>query len=283
MKQKHLTTNALLAAAAVVVVWGTNTTVATATAPCGDFGECKALIEINASDGDIGFHFLKDGDDLESTEVKDPDDNTIFQDSADNALGDQKYTEIFGESAEPLCWDDPEADPDDEIVTLEQFLDRWEEGFYSFVGTSDEGPSMGETELTYNLPAAPTDLDFHEQKAEISWSAGDDLGECASAAELDLLSDPMGGILPTHPEDVVVSSWEVVFEPDDGSGLKFTVRVPGDKPSLSVRVPKDYLKSLPDDTPAKIEVGAIGEDDNATFTELGDICINEVEGCEEED
>ena len=34
-------------------------------------------------------------------------------------------------------------------------------------------------------------------------------------------------------------------------------------------------------TPVKIEVGAIGFDDNATFSEEGDICVNETEenGC----
>jgi len=36
--------------AAVVV------TDAVATEPCEDFGECKVLIEINSTDGDIGFH-----------------------------------------------------------------------------------------------------------------------------------------------------------------------------------------------------------------------------------
>ena len=37
----------------------------------------------------------------------------------DSKLRDQKLTESFGESAEPLCWPDPEADPDDEIVQRE--------------------------------------------------------------------------------------------------------------------------------------------------------------------
>ncbi len=48
-------------------------------------------------------------------------------------------------------------------------------------------------------------------------------------------------------------------------------------------VPADYLASLPDDTPAKIEVGAIGTTDNATFSEEGGFCINEDERCEEEE
>ncbi|MBT8400305.1 MAG: hypothetical protein KJO98_07505, partial [Rhodothermia bacterium] len=43
---------------------------ALAQEPCpesdGDIGECKVLIEINATDGDIGFHFLIDADDANS-------------------------------------------------------------------------------------------------------------------------------------------------------------------------------------------------------------------------
>jgi len=48
-------------------------------------------------------------------------------------------------------------------------------------------------------------------------------------------------------------------------------------------VPQEFLDALPPDTPAKIEVGAIGSTDNATFTEVGDICVNEVNGCASED
>jgi hypothetical protein len=41
-----------------------------------------------------------------------------------------------------------------------------------------------------------------------------------------------------------------------------------------VTVPADYLGSLPANTPVKIEVGAIGANDNATFTEVGGFCVN---------
>jgi len=40
------------------------------------------LIEINASDGDIGFHFLRDGDDLNSARIYDPNGKKIFEDKA---------------------------------------------------------------------------------------------------------------------------------------------------------------------------------------------------------
>ncbi len=143
----------------------------------------------------------------------------------------------------------------------------------------------GETELLHGIPAAPADLAFDEDTGEISWSdTGDTLGVCATAEELDaLVAD---GVLPIHPTDVEVAEWEAVFEPDVEDGdplgsLKFTIRVPVDQ--LSVTVPEELLDSLPDDTPAKVEVGAIGVEDNATFSEIFDLCINEDEGCDEED
>ncbi len=291
MKRKSAThrVTLVIAGAALVSLAGT----ATATEPCGDFGECKALIEINASDGDIGFHFLMDGDDLNSARIFDPNGAKVFEDRAKGPLKQQKLTETFAESAEPLCWTDPEADPEDleDIVTLEGFLDRWMAGTYTFTGMSDGGEkSEGETELSYELPAAPIELDF--DGTMISWERPGgstdpeprgDLDNCASAVELDILVG--NGVLPVHPADVTVDSWEAVLEPDVDDGdpvgsLVFRIRVPGDIATTEVTVPAEYLASLPDDTPVKIEVGAIGGEDNATFSEDDGFCVNEVEGCD---
>jgi hypothetical protein len=275
--------NVLVGVVSAPLAVGGVITSAHATEPCGDLGECKALIEINASDGDIGFHWLADGDDLKSTRIRDPNNKLVYTNRAFGPLRKQKLTETFGESAEPLCWDDPEADEDEEIVTLEEFLERWAAGTYVFSGKGEGGDKLeGETELTYNLPAAPTDVDF--DGSAISWAGGNDLGNCASSDDLDdLVGD---GVLPAHPEDVDVDAWEVVLEPDleDGdptSNLVYTIRVDGDINPQKVSVPQEYLDSLPDDTPVKVEVGAIGGEDNATFTEEDGFCVNEVEGCED--
>lgn len=272
-----------IAIAITAVTLGAGATVATATEPCGDFGECKALIEINSSDGDIGFHFLMDGDDLNSARIHDPDGNKVFEDQAKGPLKEQKLTETFAESAEPLCWDSPDADEDDEIVTLEEFLERWAAGTYVFTGSGDEGEkSEGETELTYDLPAAPSSLGFNGSM--VTWNSGDDLGNCASWSQLFYMV--AYGILPVHPVDVDVDTWEVVLEADLDDGdplgkLKFTVRVAGDVETKAVTVPAEFLANFEDDTPGKIEIGAIGGEDNATFTEIP-ICINEDEGCEDD-
>lgn len=285
MRRTHGWTAGARIALAGLVIATIGAARAAATEPCGDFGECKALIEINATDGDIGFHFLMDGDDLIFARIFDPEGVKVFEDEAKGPLRDQKLTETFAESAEPLCWPDPEADEDEEIVTLEEFLERWTAGTYTFYGQGEQGEkSNGETELTYALPAAPADVDF--DGSVISWSPGDDLGECADYLELaDLVTD---GVLPEHPVDVDVAAWEVVLEPDVEDGdpvgkLKFSIRVPGDVSPREVTVPADYLASLPADTPAKIEVGAIGVDDNATFSEEDGFCLNEDEGCDDEE
>lgn len=291
MKRTTATRQSLLVVAGAALA--STASIATATEPCDDFGECKALIEINASDGDIGFHFLMDGDDLNSARIFDPNGNKVFEDQAKGPLKEQKLTETFAESAEPLCWADPDADPEDleDIVTLEDFLERWPAGMYRFTGMSDGGEkSEGQTLLSYELPAAPIELDF--DGATISWEqpgvstdAGlrGDLGNCASAAELDILVG--NGVLPIHPADVQVDAWEAVLEPDvdDGEfigGMVFRIRVPGDIGVTEVTVPPEYLASLPDDTPVKIEVGAIGGEDNATFSEEDGFCANEDQGCD---
>jgi hypothetical protein len=255
-----------------------------AIAPCGDFAECKVLIEINATDGDIGFHFLVDGDDLVAVKLFDPNKKKLLDEKVKKSLRKQRLTETFGESAEPLCWADPNADPDETIVTLEQFVGRWAAGTYLFKGrNADLEQVAGQTVLTHALPAAPAALAFDVNTGVISWAAGDSLGQCGSAATLDALV--ASGVLPVHPKDVQVAAWEVVLTPDIGNGnpigkLTFSIRVPGSIAAKAVTVPTQYLAALPPDTPVKIEIGAIGTGDNATFAEVAGFCVNETLGCD---
>ena len=263
---------------------------ALAQEPCpesdGDIGECKVLIEINATDGDIGFHFLIDADDATAVRMDDPNGAKVFEDKAFGPLREQKMTETFLESAEPLCWPDPEADEDEEVVSLRDFLELWEKGIYEIRVDGDDGEKVfGETRLSHHLPAAPADVDF--DGAVISWLPGHDLGECAplSCDECGVETVTEVSDLIPDPSTVAVAAWEVVMEPDvdDGDPIGdevFLVRISGSAPTY-VEVPIGYLMSLPDDTPVKVEVGAIGEDDNATFSEEDGFCVNEVEGCDD--
>lgn len=276
---------------------------------CGEdqpFGECRVLVEINSSDGDVGFHWLTDGGDLNSTRIDDPNGAKVFENGGFGPLREQKLTESFGESAEPVCWDDGDVDLD-EIVTVRDFRDMWEPGTYLVSGKSDEGEkSFGEAELTYYLPAAPKEVDFDVSTGVISWESGDDLGNCTPEAPDSLAQLVADGVLDVMPVNVPVLAWEVVLEPDvddtdPRSGLVFRTRVAGPLVAVaagtpySVTVPADYLAALGDDTPVKTEVGAIGgdfvidgegevdgDDDNATFTEADGFCVNEDEGCDDD-
>lgn len=285
---RQILSNAMTAAAfGIVIIAAVDFPVANATEPCGDFGECKALIEINASDGDIGFHFLIDGDDLNSIRLDAPHKTKVFQDQAKGPLAEQKLTETFVESAEPLCWPDPEADPDDEIVTLREFRDTWEPGTYEFSGSADGGEKLsGETDLSYELPAAPQNLDL--VGGIVTWTEGNDLGNCAPLAPTPEGQETVGELMDiiADPAGVAVASWEIVVEPDveDGDPIgsqKFSIRVDGAISPKAVTVPGEYLGALPPDTPIKIEVGAIAPDDNATFTEADGFCVNVDEGCDD--
>ena len=286
MNLQNFMSNRLLALATAMLL-SAGLTTASADEPCegagshGEVGECKVLIEINSTDGDIGFHFLVDGDDLIHTMLFNSEHKRIFSYIARRELREQFVTETFVESAEPLCWLDPEevADLEEgeelEIVTLEDFLELWSEGDYHFFGIGDDWEfSHGVTALSKKLPAAPASVAL--TGSVISWAAGDNLGNCASSAELAVLVT--NGDLPMHPMNVTVDAWEVVFEPDVDDGdplgaLVYSVRVPTSQ--LSVTVPADYLMSLGADTKVKIEVGALGGGDNATFSEIFDICVNE--------
>jgi hypothetical protein len=270
-------------AASVMLIVGGAVTDVRATEPCDDFGECRALIEINSTDGDIGFHWLIDGDDLESVRMDDPNGKKVYENKASGPLRDQKLTETFGESAEPICKEALKEDEDDVVVTVMDFAERWASGPYTISGKADGGEKLfGATHLTYFLPAAPENLTFTGHT--ISWMAGTTLGECATEAELDqLVAD---GVLPIHPKMVPLAAWEVVLEVEDGSQLKFSIRLPVGQ--TSVTLPAEFLAQIPANTPAKAEVGAIGgdlsigDDDNATFTELVGLCLNAMgDGCPE--
>jgi hypothetical protein len=287
MKIFDVMSKTVLGAAIVALVGGAG--IANATEPCGDFGECKALIEINAEDGDIGFHFLMDGHDLIYGALFNPRKRKIFYYAPRREMRRQTSTELFQESAEHLCNPEDAEEEDDIVVTLEEFEDRFMTGTYYFFGiNADWELQFGQTWMDFKLPAAPDELDWDELEHEISWEPGSDLGQCAEEGDIaGLVAD---GVLVEAPEDVEVALWEVVLEVDveDGNplgGAKYVVRIPSTgADEYGIEVPDDFLESLPDNTPGKIEVGAIGVDDNATFAEEGDICLNEVApGCVFED
>jgi hypothetical protein len=237
------------------------------------FDETKVLVEINATDGDIGFHALLDADAWHHVRIDDPGGKRIFQEKAKRNLADQGLTENFFESDEPLCDPALAEEEDDVVVTLAEFQERFPAGFYIFTGKSNDGETLTDTALlTYNLPAAPDIDDFdgtgNVQTADaiIAWAPGDDLGEC-----------PFEGAVP-DPGSVVEIGWEVVVEPADEDAVSplrvFSAQLPASQ--TSVTVPPEFLDTYVAQgiTIFKFEVGAIEESGNQTFSE-GFFCTTE--------
>lgn len=294
----HGTTVKLLARAAASVSLAVMASLAPAMAQ-EEFSEALVLVEINATDGDVGFHALLDGDPWRWARIDDPDGRRLFSAKAKGPLRDQGLTENFFESAEPVCLPEDAEEDDEPVVTLAEFLARFPEGEYDFRGRTLDGEALRSTaELTYDLPAAP-DIDLTDEVAFpfdpmmpeltpviLMWEPGDDLGEkCHDQALVDmgLISDPAG---------VEVVLWEAVLEPADDEVLdperKVAVQLRGDQDSFTV--PPEYLASLWDDAAedgvlwVKFEVGAREASGNQTFSE-GEFCLyaEDEEDCEEDE
>ncbi len=198
-----------------------------------ELGECRVLIEINATDGDIGLHALFDGEGWTTAQIFDNNSNMIFEemvtDGASAALGTQQMTENFFESTEPLC-EEELAEEEETVRTLTEFLGLFPAGDYHFsLDGGDVGLQTGTTTLTHIIPAAPADVDFDGK--HITWAYGDDLGECttmpASGGDFEIAEE----------EDII--GYEVVLEPEDDElgPFSFSIRVPADV--NKVTVPKE--------------------------------------------
>ena len=238
-----------------------------------EFDETGVIIEINGTDGDVGFHAKFDGDAWYNVKMYDPMQRKIFHEKADGPLREQGLTENFFESAEPLCIPDPE-DPEELVMTLAEFLERFPDGDYLLMGRNNEGEwQTGGAKLTYNIPAAPNIDETDEGEFEsaedvvLEWEEGDDLG--GKCDDEDLVLDE---IIP-DPADVDIVGWEAVVEPDCDMEFEpervFSVQLPPDYTSVSV--PEEYLQSYLDQdcSEFKFEVGAIEESGNQTFSEGG--------------
>ena len=228
-----------------------------------ELDEAFLRIEINATDGDVGFHGKFDGEAWRKMEIKSPNGREIYEVKAGGAVRRQGVTENFFETAEPTCEEQP----------LRAFLRRFPEGTYKFKGRTIDGENLtGEAELSHALPAAPDVSGFDGSAfapgapVVIAWVPGTDLGNCHDQTLVD------DGIIP-DPAGVPVDGWEVVVEPDEDQleALSLPLRVFSVQLAFgqqTATVSPEYLQSYvaAGITIFKFEVGArAGE--NQTFSE----------------
>lgn len=151
-----------------------------------DFGAAVVIIEL--TDNDIELQVFVDGFLWDRVKLTDPDGHKIFASRANGALRDQGgLSEMFWAS-QPTHYLEDEPDFDG---TIAEFLARFPEGEYGFVGRTVDGRKVvGSALLTHVLPALP-----------------------------EILSPlPVGEDPPVVDPDDLVIEWEPVTTRFDGPG-----------------------------------------------------------------
>lgn len=110
------------------------------------FDVANVFVQLNDTDGDLGFHAQIDGDAWTLLKIKDPNAVVLFEIRNTGPLRQQGLTELSFESAEP---------PFDEL-SPELFFDRFPEGEYEISGLTIGGNQMKSTaDFTHVMPAPP--------------------------------------------------------------------------------------------------------------------------------
>ena len=110
------------------------------------FDVANVFVQLNDTDGDLGFHAQIDGDAWTLLKIKDPNAVVLFEIRNTGPLQQQGLTELSFESAEP---------PFDEL-SPELFFDRFPEGEYEISGLTIGGIQMkGTADFTHVMPAPP--------------------------------------------------------------------------------------------------------------------------------
>lgn len=167
-----------------------------------EFEEAHLYLELNDTDGDLGFHGLIDGDAWKHLEIEAPDERKLMNVLIRGSLRQQGMTEFFFESAEPSF---------DELAPEEFFL-RFPEGSYEIEGVTLEGDELeGEVELSHVLAGPPGNVMVNDEPA----AAGCD-------AELPSVEEPVtiawDAVTMSHPTlgttgvAVTVQQYELVGE-----------------------------------------------------------------------
>jgi hypothetical protein len=178
------------------------------------FAEAQVLIQLNDTDGDLGFHARIDGEPWKRVIIEGPNEEILFDVRLRRALRRQGLTEFAFESAEPTF---DELDP-------EVFFRRFPEGDYEIEGKGFGGVEYESTSyLSHLIPAAPDNLHVSGVPAPedcdgvipvatspivIAWD------------EVDSSHDELG-----RAGDVDIDSYEVAVEAET---VDYTIDVEGD-------------------------------------------------------
>jgi Fibronectin type III domain len=222
-----------LAAAALFLALTASGAWATAAEARIPLSEARIIVELNASDQDVGVQVFLDGEAWRSMKIFDPKGRKLVDVFSKGTVGALGLTELFFESEEPSL---------DELP-LDEFLELFPAGEYIFVGETIDGEKItGRATFTHAIPEgpvviAPTGGVVDPAHTVISWQP---------------VADPPGS---------EIVGYQVIVEREDPF-RNFQATVPAVRTSLTV--PAQFLEPA---TQYKFEVLAIEAGGNQTISE----------------
>lgn len=202
--------------------------------------DARLKIELNATDGDAGIQVFIDSEPWKSIKIYDPNGRLVFRSVTRGRFARQGGTELFLESAEP----------DFSELPLEEFLERFPEGEYVFVGKGlDNERYIGTAFLNHNLPDGPN-LVFPLENDELQ-----------DPNDTIVMWEPVG---PANGSDIIAYQVLVVQAESGFNAIpKVVLDIMMPATATSMAVPPGFL--LPD-TEYEWEVLAIEEGGNQTLS-----------------
>jgi hypothetical protein len=209
------------------------------------FAEARMIIELNATDEDVGIQVFLDGEPWQDVKIVSPDGSQIFQVQGQGVLRELGLTELFSESNEP---------PLDELP-LGEFFTLFPEGEYKFFGTTVEGDQLvGTATFTHAIPEGPFII----------------------SPEEDAVVDPNNTVIMWEPvtdsftgsKAIAIGGYQVIVDREDPDPFRLlgTRSLVIDLPAsaTSVTVPPEFLEPA---TEYSFEVLAIDVSGNQTISE----------------
>ena len=196
--------------------------------------EAQVLAELNATDGDLGFHALIDAEAWDRLTVRDPDGRVILAVRPRRSLARQGLTELFFESAEPEF---------DEL-SPEEFFARFPAGLYRITGRTVEGDILeGAARFSHRMPAPVGNV-------AVSGIALVEELDCDE--EAPIVGEPVviswDPVTRSHPEigdpidaRINIDRYQLVVEREEPALLVYSIDLPGDLPAYEITVPPEFL------------------------------------------
>jgi hypothetical protein len=224
--------------------------------------------ETNASACDMGIQIKFDTEGITKGSIEDPNGHTIYRfEAAGGMRATGGQAEGFLEGIEPQIPElvsalGCELSEDEGVMALDDLLETWPAGDYTFKGQRQQEKSRSQATLTHFIPAGP----------EVIMPLNGTVFPAAAVVIIDW--EPVTeAILPElGPVDIV--GYHIIVE-EAGAEVSPTIDIDIPSSETSLTVPEQYLKS---GTVYRFEVLSTEESGNQTITE-GFFCTDGVADC----